>query len=257
MPVTHAREGFFTRRVLFSRCGQFAPEPGPGMPEIAMHGGFGDPERLAGFEASEPAEVAQLDDPRLTRIEHLEAFHGGVERKDRYRVRVGRGDGAGEGDVLPVAAAFERMFAARVLDQDPAHHARRDAEEMRAILPVHIRVDEPQIGFMDQRRGLERMSLGLAPELSPRQATQLCIHERNQPVVRPIVPEPPFAQQLGHTRRIVYPSLVVLRHDEKEFTPAAAGIGAAAGIDACECAPIVWLRFSGTTSITTSARSTP
>ena len=149
-----------------------------------MHGGFGDPERLARFEAGEPAEVAQLDDPRLTRIEHLESFHGGVERQDRYRVRVRRGDGAGEGDVLPVAAAFERMFAARVLDQDPAHHARRDAEEMRAILPVHIRVDQPQIGFMDQRRGLERMSLGLAPELSPRQPAQLRIDERNQPVVR-------------------------------------------------------------------------
>jgi hypothetical protein len=29
------------------------------MPEIAMHRGFGDPERLAGFEAGEAAEVAQ------------------------------------------------------------------------------------------------------------------------------------------------------------------------------------------------------
>lgn len=202
-----------------------------------MHGGFGDPERLAGFEDGEPAEVAQLDDPRLTRIDHLESLHGGVERQDRYRVRGRRGDGAGERDVLPVAASLERMFAARVLDQDPAHHARRDAEEMRAILPVHIRVDQPQIGFMDQRRGLERMSLGLAPELSPRQPAQLRIDERNQPVVRPIVPEPPFAQQLGHPRRIVYPSLVVLGHNEKEFTPAAAASGAAAGIETYECLP--------------------
>jgi hypothetical protein len=97
------------------------------------------------------------------------------------------------------------------------------------------------------------MSLGLAPELSPRQPAQLRIDERNQPVVRPIVPEPPFAQQLGHARRIVYPSLVVLRHNEKEFTPAAAASGAAAGIETYECLPVVWRRLS----TTTSARSTP
>lgn len=198
-----------------------------------MHGGFGDPEGLARFEAGEPAEIAQLDDLRLTRVEHLKAFHGGVERQDRNRVRVRRGDGAGERHVLPVAAAFERMFAPRVLHQDPAHHACRDAEKMRAILPVHVGLDQPQIGFMNQRCGLQRMSRGLTPELPPRQPAQLRIDERNQPVVGLIVPEPPLAQQLGHARGIVYPSLVVLRHNEKEFTSAAAGIGAAARIDEC------------------------
>ena len=38
----------------------------------------------------------------------------------------------------------------RVVDQNAAHHLRRDSEEVRSILPDDALLpDEPQIGFMD------------------------------------------------------------------------------------------------------------
>ena len=49
-----------------------------------------------------------------------------------------------------------------VIHQDPPHDDGGGLEEMRCILPVRLRpLHEPDIGLMDQARGLQRMAMRL------------------------------------------------------------------------------------------------
>jgi len=46
-----------------------------------------------------------------------------------------------------------------MIDKDAAHQLGRDAEEMRAVLPVYVSlINEPEISLIDERRGLQRMA---------------------------------------------------------------------------------------------------
>jgi len=52
---------------------------------------------------------------------------------------------------------------AGVIDQDPAHNIRRDAEKMGAVLPLDVfLIDELQVSFMNKRGRLQRMVGALA-----------------------------------------------------------------------------------------------
>jgi hypothetical protein len=45
---------------------------------------------------------------------------------------------------------------AREIHQDVTHQLSGDGEEVSAVLPAHLgSINEPQVGFMDQRRGLQ------------------------------------------------------------------------------------------------------
>jgi hypothetical protein len=59
-------------------------------------------------------------------------------------------------DLRQQAAALLGPPHPRLVDEDAAHDARSDGKEMRAIVPRHILdVDEPYIGFADERSGLK------------------------------------------------------------------------------------------------------
>ena len=53
---------------------------------------------------------------------------------------------------------FPAALAFRVIDEDAAHHLRRDSEKVRAILPDDALLpDEPQICLVDKRGWLKRV----------------------------------------------------------------------------------------------------
>ena len=77
---------------------------------------------------------------------------------------------------------LEPAFAAGSFDEDAAHGFRRGGEEMAAAVPVLglFHVHQPQIGFMDQGRGLERLA-GFFPGQFPRgQLAQLVVDQRQE-----------------------------------------------------------------------------
>ena len=79
------------------------------------------------------------------------------------------------------AAAFVRRACDRVIDQDPAHHPRGDAEKVGAVLPVRRRLaDEAKINFVHQRRRLERMIGPLVAEISGGEPAQFFIGAGDQ-----------------------------------------------------------------------------
>ena len=80
-----------------------------------------------------------------------------------------------------IAAALGGVPRARALHQNLPHRERRDGEEVRAVLPV-VRVlgDQPDVGFVDERRRLQRLPGLLAAEVRRGQPAQLVVDERHQ-----------------------------------------------------------------------------
>ena len=88
-------------------------------------------------------------------------------------------------------------MGSRMVDQDPAHHLRGDAKEMRAILPVHLAlIDELEEGFVDQGRGLKGVVAPLPAQVGGGEPPQLGINRRQEPVERILPPETPLLEQL-------------------------------------------------------------
>ena len=67
--------------------------------------------------------------------------------------------------------------------------------------------DETQIGLMDQRGRLQRVSDPLAPQMRGRASPQLLIHHSHQPVARLDVSPVPSLQQSAHIRVRVLPGV--------------------------------------------------
>jgi hypothetical protein len=86
-----------------------------------------------------------------------------------------------------------------VVDEDAAHDLRGDGVEVRAALPPGLRAvlpGEPQVRLVDERRRLERVARPLAAHLPARDAAQLGVDERGQPVERRGVAPAPVREQL-------------------------------------------------------------
>lgn len=60
-------------------------------------------------------------------------------------------------DPRPIAAALVGGLAASVLDEDTAHGLGRSGEEMTAVVEPLVS-DEPQVGFVNERGGVERVT---------------------------------------------------------------------------------------------------
>ena len=61
-------------------------------------------------------------------------------------------------------------------------------------------VDQPEIGLVDERRGLEAVARALSRHAAPRDAVKLPVDERNQPLEGALVAPPPFEKQPGDLR---------------------------------------------------------
>ena len=63
---------------------------------------------------------------------------------------------------------------------------------MRAVLPVHLLdVDEPKVGLVDERGGLQAVPGAFPVHASPGDLMKLPLHERNHPVEGFLVAVPP------------------------------------------------------------------
>jgi hypothetical protein len=77
-----------------------------------------------------------------------------------------------------------------------AHHTGRQRDEMRAILPADLfRLDQTQIGFMDERGRLEAVTGLLVPQMASRDLMKLTVDKRHQLLQGGFVALSPLAQQ--------------------------------------------------------------
>ena len=122
-----------------------------------------------------------------------------INREQFSGSRFGHGGGFVERNLQRPAATFGVMMAARVVNQDAPHQLRRDAEKMSAVLPLHVLlIYQPQVGFIDQRRGLQSVAGAFAAHVTAGELSQLGVDQRQQLIERRLVAVAPIHQQLGY-----------------------------------------------------------
>jgi hypothetical protein len=76
-----------------------------------------------------------------------------------------------------------RLASPRVVYEDPAHHLGRHAEKLRPILPPDARlVDQPQVGFVNERGRLQGVGGALASEVIRGLPSKFVVDERQERV---------------------------------------------------------------------------
>ena len=165
----------------------------------------GDAERFCGLVDAQSAEVAQLHDLALTLVECRQCPERIVERNDVEARPASDGQRFVEGHVHIAAAAFALPPRARDVHQYPAHQLGGDGEEVRTALPSDTaRIDEPHVGFVDERGGLKRVAGPFTPHVPMREATELVMDQGYQPVERGLVAAVPRQQQFGDRHPVVH-----------------------------------------------------
>ena len=90
----------------------------------------------------------------------------------------------------------------RVVDEDAAHGLRRCRHEMSPVLPLHaFVVDQPHVGFIDQRRRLQAVAGALALHVVVRQTAELVVDDRRQQGERTLIPVAPRPEKRADVAR--------------------------------------------------------
>jgi hypothetical protein len=72
---------------------------------------------------------------------------------------------------------------ARVVDEHAPHHLGGDAEELGTVTPLHAPlIDQSQVGFVYQRRRLQRVLVPLVPHRAGCLPVQLLVDGRDQAI---------------------------------------------------------------------------
>src|SRR5436853_3909344 len=99
----------------------------------------------------------------------------------------------------------------RVVNQNATHHFRGYGKEVRAILPLHSFIDQPQIRFVNQSRRLQRVAWTLATHVAMSEPVQLIMYQRDELIVSRLVAVAPINKQrgyfIGYRRGIHFKSL--------------------------------------------------
>jgi len=100
------------------------------------------------------------------------------------------------------SAPLLRQPGARGIDEDLPHGPRGQRKEMCSVLPVDTPgVNEAQVGFVDERGGLQVVARRLLAHPGVGNLAEFSVDERRQARKRTIVASPPGPQQLCDLRR--------------------------------------------------------
>ena len=146
----------------------------------------------------ETTEEPQVDDLGLGRVVALELFERFVQREHGLgRIR-DRRLCERDVDAQDAAAVPRRRLAPRLLDEDVAHRARGRRHEPCAVaVLLRLLARQPQPGFVDERRRLQRVPRRQVPHLGRGDVAQLALHERQQAIGRFAIAIGDGVQQLG------------------------------------------------------------
>jgi len=130
-------------------------QPQAGGAPFPLHGGGRNAEALGGFLNRKAAEVAQLDDLALLRIELVQLVERMVQGQHVNGGRREDAEGIIERHGVRETLALGGIAGLGVVDQHAPHHGGRDAHKMRPVAPIHRALThQPQIGLMHQSGGL-------------------------------------------------------------------------------------------------------
>ena len=136
---------------------------------------------VGGLLDAQASEEPEFDDADVFGVGDCEPRQGLVEGFDV--------DGAAhflehalvQRDAMPLALTFLRSPRTCAFDENLPHRVCRDTQEVGPILWRELPgAHQAQPGFVDQSRGLQRLSRALASDLVPSDPSQLVVHKRHQ-----------------------------------------------------------------------------
>ena len=134
----------------------------------------------------ETGEEMQFHHLRQARVAGFQRLHGGIQAEQvvaqlgcGQRIRV-------EGGLLLAATALLRGTVARRIEQDLAHGARGNGEEMRAVVQRQERASQFQVGLVNQQGGRQG-AVAATGKLQVRRPPQILIDRLEQLVVGGLV----------------------------------------------------------------------
>ena len=128
-----------------------------------------------------PQKSLGIDDPGEAGVGRLQAFERLAEVGQAVAVGARVRDVGGDGGDLEQATALLRLAAARVVDDQPAHHPGGIAEEAVAVgegRPLALR--DVQIRLVQDRRRAERRARPPLGQLAAGHPVQLVVERREQ-----------------------------------------------------------------------------
>ena len=90
-----------------------------------------------------------------------------------------------------------------MVHENAPHDASGNGQEMRAVLPGNIGIDQAQVGFIDERRRLQAVPGTLSGHAPSRDLLKLPLYKRDQSVEGSRIALTPFQKQCGGLRGIV------------------------------------------------------
>ena len=100
-----------------------------------------------------------------------------------------------ERNLTRATAALGISMPARVVDQDTSHYLRRDGEEVGPIGPLYVPlVYEPNVGLVDQGRGLQCVAFTLPDHVAASEAMKFGVNEWIQIVECSLIPLAPLRE---------------------------------------------------------------
>jgi hypothetical protein len=136
------------------------------------------------FLDGQPAKIPKFDDALLTGTEcghALQRFVQGEDVGSRTFSRLV----TGERNAFESSTALLSETCSCMIDENAAHQARRNPEEVRSVTPLDVPlVDEAHVGFVDESRWLERLSGDFTSHLSRGYAPKVVVDDRDQLIER-------------------------------------------------------------------------
>ena len=140
---------------------------------------------LSDFVDLKPSKHPEFHHPAFARVRHFQPLQRLMNSYD-FRTSVRRYLGSLiERNHPQVCTAFGIIPGAREVDKNAPHHSRASCKEVRPVLPLHIPpVDQPKVGFVDERGGLQHVAGPLARHKLVRHPVQFLINRRSEPLQR-------------------------------------------------------------------------
>jgi hypothetical protein len=161
--------------------GDLAVQPRPRVSPVALGRSERNPEGLGGLNHGQSGEEAELYQLCREGIDPVQPLEGFVQGHEVLALDAGNHVDLGQLHAVGSAAVTDAPLAPRLLDEDAAHRLRGGGEEVAPAVPSRIFGPyKSKIGFVHQRRGLERLAGCFTGKLLRGQTAQFGVDQREQ-----------------------------------------------------------------------------
>lgn len=148
----------------------------------------------------QPGKESEFDDLSRDRVLALQLCQSVIQRNKILAMGIQTDFDLLEFDAATVAAPFEPFLVPSPIDDNAAHRLRGGGKEVPPAIPLlsFPPIDKAQIGFVDQRGCLQRVSRSLLRHLFRRESAKFVVNQGQELRTRLGIPRANSIQELSH-----------------------------------------------------------